>query len=80
MSIEPSRTLFFQIYFLVCVCVCVFCLHVCVCTMGMSDAHGGEQRALALLELDLQMVVSCHVGAGNRTWILCEIRCSYLAA
>lgn len=26
-------------------------------------------RALALLELDVQMLVSCHIGIGNLIWV-----------
>ena len=38
-------------------CVWVFCMYICV-------------RMLDPLELELQTGVSCHVGAGNWTWIL----------
>jgi hypothetical protein len=54
---------FMYVCMCVCVCVCVYvfiyyvhwcfaCMYVCV-------------RVLDTLELDLQTVVSCHVGAGN---------------
>lgn len=39
-----------------------------MCAMCRPDALGGEKRVLAPLELELQTVVSCHVGAGNKTW------------
>lgn len=35
----------------------VFCLHVHMCTMSMANAHRGQKKALALLELELQMGV-----------------------
>lgn len=35
----------------------------------MLAVHGGQKSASDLLELELQMVVSCHVGAGNQTWV-----------
>ena len=34
--------------------------------MYMSGSHGGQKRALDPLRLELQMVVSCHVDAGNK--------------
>jgi hypothetical protein len=38
----------------------MFCLHVCLYTTCMPGA-------LVPLGLELQMVVSCHVGAGDQT-------------
>lgn len=32
----------------------------------------GQKRVLGFLKLQLQMHVSCHVAAGNRTWVLCK--------
>lgn len=32
------------------------------------------------LELELQRVVSCHVGAGHQTWVLCKGKCFYLVS
>ena len=41
------------------------CMYVCVlCVPGTG---GGQKRASYLLELELQMVVNHHVGAGNQT-------------
>lgn len=34
----------------------------------------GQKRASDSLWLELETVVSCHVGAENRTWVLCESR------
>ena len=42
--------------------VWVFCLHVCLCTMCVH-VHRGQKRAVSLLELELQMVLS-------RMWVL----------
>lgn len=39
----------------------------------MTGAHGG-QKVLDPLGLELQVLVSCHMGSGNRTWILCRIQ------
>jgi len=48
----------------VCVCVCVFaCVYVCV--PCVYSARGEQKRASDLLGQSLQMVVSCHEGAGN---------------
>lgn len=44
------------------VCMCVY--HMLACCPWMSD------RAFNQLELELWMVVSHYVGAGNLTWVL----------
>lgn len=33
-----------------------------------AGAAGGQDRALVYLELDLQLVVNHHVGAGDQMW------------
>lgn len=43
----------------------------------MPGAQGGQKGALDLLELEVQMVVSCHVGAGIEPGF-CEIAASAL--
>ena len=60
------------------VCIeCFVCMCVCVCTMCVLDASRGQKRASDALELEAQMVGSCHVDTGNGTWILCNItKCS----
>lgn len=40
--------------------------------MWVPGAEGGQKRLLNPLGLDLQAVVSCRVGAGNQTYILCR--------
>lgn len=40
-------------------------LHVCICTTCVPVICGGQTRALALLELELQMFVSHRLGAGD---------------
>ena len=50
------------------------CVYVYTCVLG---AHEGQKRASDPIELALQMVVSVHVGAWNRTQVLCKIsQCS----
>lgn len=44
-------------------CMCV-CLHVCLCASCMP-AHGRQRRMANALGSELQMAVSCPVGAGN---------------
>lgn len=41
-----------------------------MCTMYMPVALRGQKRSLDPQELEFQAVVSCHVGAGNRAWVL----------
>ena len=35
------------------------------CTTFVSHAYGGQKKVSELMELELQMVVSHHVGVGN---------------
>lgn len=37
-----------------------------------SHAHGGQERALGLSDLELHMVVSSQLGAGKQTQKLCK--------
>lgn len=50
------------------------CMSIFVCMYTyvpqVSIALRGQEKVLGPLELDLQMVVSCHVGAGNWTRVL----------
>lgn len=52
--------------FLKVLCVCFICMY--VCTTCMPGALGGWKVSDSV-ELELQMVVSCHVGAWNQTQI-----------
>lgn len=54
--ISPLFFLKTYLYFVMSVC-----LHVYMCTMYRPDAPGGQKRAS-----ELQMVVRCQVGAGNK--------------
>jgi hypothetical protein len=48
-----------------------------VCTTCMPGAQRSQKKTLETLELKLQMVVSCHVGTGNCTHVICKIaKCS----
>lgn len=38
----------------------------------MSVVHSGNKRVLGPLELELQVVVSCHMDARNWTQVLCK--------
>ena len=51
-------------------CITGICVHICLCTSCVFGACGGQKRALDALELELQMVVSHHMGAGNQTQVL----------
>lgn len=49
-------------------------------TTCVSDAKKGQIRAVDPLELELQMVVNCHVASRTGTWVLCKSRkCSLTA-
>jgi hypothetical protein len=50
----------------VCMYVCMYVrTYVYVCVACACFAHRGQKRVLDLQELQLQMVVSCYVVAGN---------------
>lgn len=57
------------IYYVFNVCGCFVCLYVCVPHM-MSGACGAQKREYNPLELEFQVIVSHHMGAGSRTWSL----------
>ena len=42
-------------------CICVYAPHACLVP------EKARKKVLGSLELELQMVVSCHMGTGNRT-------------
>ena len=46
---------------------CFVCIYVCIPHVCVEPACGVQRGELDPLELELQMVVSCHVGAGNQT-------------
>ena len=47
-------------------------LHACLCAMNVPVAFGGQKTASHPLELELEVAVSLHVGAGNRTQVFCK--------
>lgn len=56
-----------HIYVNVCVCMCLMCL-----SCGLED-----QKAVSeTLDLELQMVVSYHLGVGKQTQVLLKNKCS----
>lgn len=63
-------TSFFFFSFLRVQLICLYCVY----PMCVSDAYGGQKAALDHLELEIQTIVKCHVGAENQTWVLCKNR------
>lgn len=59
----PLKKLFNFFYVYLCACISVH--HI-----WLYSAHGGQKRILNCQELELQMVVSHHVGAENQTQVL----------
>ena len=47
-------------------------LPTCMYAMCVPGACRGQKKALDLLELELRMVVSHHVGAGNEILVFCK--------
>lgn len=60
-------------------CVWVFSLYACLCSMCVPGASGGQKMVSDIFELKLQMAVSFHMGAGNRTFWK-KNQCSYHSA
>ena len=54
-------------YYFIYMSVLPICLSVC-----HAHARGSQKRSLDPLELQLEMVVSCHVGAGNKIQVFCK--------
>ena len=50
---------------------CFAYVYVFVPCVHMPGALRDQKRALGPLELELQMIVSHHLGAGNQSWVLC---------
>lgn len=50
-------------------CLCLFGYLCCAVSVSAPE---GQKRASALLELKIQMVVSCHVGVENQIKLLEE--------
>lgn len=44
---------------------CLGCMYVCAAYVCLCSQNPEQKRPLASLELELQMIVSCCVGAGN---------------
>lgn len=53
-----------EIIYFVCMCLAYMYAYVHV-----REVHQDLKRASAPLELELQMAVSCRVGAGNQMWV-----------
>ena len=45
-------------------------LPACMPVFGVCSALEGQKRALDPLKLELQVIVSHHMGAGNQAWLL----------
>ena len=68
------RSWVFFLRFIYCIIlyIWVFCMHMCMCTTQMPTAPKDQTRASDSLRLELQMVISHYVGAGNQTRVLCK--------
>lgn len=62
--LQVSSALLCSLYFLSSIlCVSYRCAY--LCSSRLSGALEGQKKLMELLELELQMIVSCYVGAGN---------------
>lgn len=75
----PSWSSFVLIYLFLKICLFVFYVYECfACIYYMSTTHmcsacRGQKRVLDPLELQLQIFVDHHMGAGNQTWVFGKI-------
>lgn len=70
-QIECKLKPLYKAYFYFCVYACV---HLCVCVegAGVNRASGGQKRESYLLDLELWVLLSFHVGPRTQTWVLQE--------
>lgn len=61
------------VVFIFTLCVSVFA---CMCVCVLHTILNPQEKARDPLELDLQVAVSCQVGAENRAQVLYKIKCS----
>lgn len=62
--LQVSSALLYSLYFLRSI-LCVSYRYAYLCSTCLSGALEGQKKLMDLLELELQMIVSCYVGAGN---------------
>ena len=68
--LHPWEFLGVGLNFILFLCAWIFCSYDYLCTIFVSGAHRSLKRKPDPLELELKMLVSCHVGSGNWTWVL----------
>lgn len=61
-SLSSILFYFFYFYFNIYVYGCLYLIH--ACKLYTCSAHRSQKKELSLLKLDLQIVRSCHLGAG----------------
>lgn len=52
--------------------LCFACMYRHLYTTFAPSAYRGQKKVLGPLELELQIVMSCRVRAGNQTQVLCK--------
>lgn len=56
--------------FILLMCKCFACMYECVTPVYLMPTC--QRRALDALKLELQMFLSCGMGARNQTWVQCK--------
>lgn len=69
-GISSSVVFNFQRKIIYCYFMPMDVLPVCDCALHVYSFSGGQKRASGPLDLELGIVVSCHVGTGNQTQVL----------
>lgn len=49
-----------------------FLLHISICTVCLPSALGGQRKASDNLELELQVIMNCHLDVRNQTQVPCK--------
>lgn len=65
-----SHFILFYLLFYFILCVWMFYLYLCLCTACVCRTYRGQKKALDLLVLELQMVVSHPIGSGSWSYVL----------
>jgi len=72
-SLPPFPSLqFFSFQYAVILFFKILPVHIHVCAPHVHSAYRRQKKVPGLVEVELQMVVSCQVGSGNRTPVLCK--------
>lgn len=71
-SAGPLSRIFVCLFLMIYLCLMYGCFPACMCITFLPAAHTGQKRVPGPLRIELQTIVSHHVGVGNRTCVICK--------